>query len=178
MLPARATMAERVRWHEQHQKHCACRPIPRTVLAAMSPTETSEASSRATTRTADPRFAAVAKALAREPGVTSGSEAGSKPSRAFGSSGLKLDGKLFAMMSSRGQFVAKLPAARVDELVARGEGAYFDPGHGRLMKQWITIDDATSWRPLAREALTYARAITARPSAPTAAPRRRARSKR
>jgi len=28
---------------------------------------------------------------------------------------------------------------RVDELVSGGNGEYFDPGHGRLMKEWVTI---------------------------------------
>jgi hypothetical protein len=36
----------------------------------------------------------------------------------FGSSALKVHGKIFAMVSSAGQFVVKLPEARVDQLVA------------------------------------------------------------
>jgi hypothetical protein len=43
------------------------------------------------------------------------------------------------MMSSKGQFVVKLPMERVDELVASGQGEYFDLGHGRLMKEWVVI---------------------------------------
>jgi hypothetical protein len=30
-MPQRATMAQRVEWHLQHQLNCACRPIPPTV---------------------------------------------------------------------------------------------------------------------------------------------------
>jgi hypothetical protein len=39
-------------------------------------------------------------------------------------------------MLVKGRFVAKLPRGRVDELVSGGSGEYFDPGHGRLMKEW------------------------------------------
>ena len=41
------------------------------------------------------------------------------------------------MISSKGQFVAKLPRERVDELVRLGQGEHFDPGHGRKMKEWV-----------------------------------------
>jgi len=97
----------------------------------------------------DPRFRPVAKAFANDRRVTTGG-------KGFGSSGLKVDGKLFAMISSRGLFVAKLPRKRVDELVRQGAGKPFDPGHGRLMKEWIEIDGAeASWIGLAREARAF-----------------------
>ena len=71
----------------------------------------------------------------------------------FGASGLKVDGKPFAMLS-KGELVVKLPRQRVDELVAAGTGKPFDPGHGRLMKEWVTIPVARSrsWgkRPCSR----------------------------
>jgi hypothetical protein len=81
----------------------------------------------------DRRFAPVVAAFARHPQVTRGG-------KGFGSTGLKVNGKLFAFMSSTGQFVAKLPRARVDELVRAGKGRHFDPGHGRLMKEWVAIE--------------------------------------
>jgi hypothetical protein len=34
-MPARATLEQRIRWHLAHARHCACREIPRTVLAAL-----------------------------------------------------------------------------------------------------------------------------------------------
>jgi hypothetical protein len=34
-MPKNATMAQRIAWHRAHAKHCACRPIPKTVEAAM-----------------------------------------------------------------------------------------------------------------------------------------------
>jgi TfoX N-terminal domain len=78
------------------------------------------------------------------------------PGRGFGASGLKVDGKIFAMVS-RGELVVKLPRERVDELIAAGKGTRFDPGHGRLMKEWVSVgpDEAASWRKLAEEARAF-----------------------
>jgi hypothetical protein len=62
------------------------------------------------------------------------------------------------MISSKGLFVAKLSRERVDELVRTRQGSYFDPGHGRLMKQWVALNGPTpSWASLAREAYQFAR---------------------
>jgi TfoX/Sxy family transcriptional regulator of competence genes len=76
--------------------------------------------------------------------------------RKFGASGLKVDGKLFAMLS-KGELVLKLPKERVDELIAAHGGKRFDPGHGRLMKEWVTIEPAKSrsWPKLAEEARQF-----------------------
>ncbi len=99
----------------------------------------------------DPRFETIVKALSKERGVTYGG-------KGFGSSALKLGGKIFAMMSSKGEFVVKLSKARVDELVADDAGSYFDPGRGRLMKEWLSVSAAPKrWLPLAKEALAFAR---------------------
>ncbi len=98
------------------------------------------------------RFAAVVAALAAQPRVTVG--AGKK---GFGSSALKVGDKIFAMISSQGMFVVKLPKARVDELVASGTGQRFDPGHGRIMKEWLALEPGSGedWLALAREALRF-----------------------
>ena len=97
----------------------------------------------------DPRFVPIVKAFAKDRRVTTGG-------KGFGSSGLKVDGKLFAMISSRGLFVAKLPRKRVAELVQLGSARPFDPGHGRLMREWIELDGAeASWISLAREARAF-----------------------
>jgi TfoX/Sxy family transcriptional regulator of competence genes len=61
--------------------------------------------------------------------------------RMFGSDGLKTGGKFFAMVS-KGALVVKLPAERVDVLVSSGAGERFDPGHGRLMKEWASLRPA------------------------------------
>jgi hypothetical protein len=97
----------------------------------------------------DPRFAPVIAAFTKDPQVTYGG-------KGFGSTGLKVNGKLFAMISSKGSFVAKLPKDRVSELVRLGKGEPFDPGHGRLMKEWIVIHDKKgSWIELAEEARRF-----------------------
>jgi hypothetical protein len=71
----------------------------------------------------------------------------------FGSGALKVNGKIFAMMSSKGEFVIKLSEERVNELVAAGKGSRFDPGRGRIMKEWLAMTtDHALWIPLAREA--------------------------
>ncbi|MGI8552752.1 MAG: hypothetical protein ACR2PL_18485 [Dehalococcoidia bacterium] len=53
--------------------------------------------------------------------------------------------------------MVKLPRQRVDALIAAGEGERFDPGHGRLMKEWVAIEpsSAEAWLPLAREAMPF-----------------------
>jgi hypothetical protein len=75
-----------------------------------------------------------------------------KRGRKFGSNGLKVNGKLFALFT-QGTLVVKLRKERVAALVAEGVGRPFDPGHGRLMKEWLTIENPrASWLDLAREA--------------------------
>jgi hypothetical protein len=64
-------------------------------------------------------------------------------------------GGIFAMLV-KGRFVTKLPKSRVDELVTAGRGERFDPGHGRLMKEWIAIGSGRAdWVALAEEALAF-----------------------
>ena len=70
--------------------------------------------------------------------------------------GLRVGGKIFAMLV-RGDLVVKLPRARVDALVAAGQGQAFDPRRdGRLMKEWLVFrGDDPSWLDLAREAHAF-----------------------
>jgi hypothetical protein len=59
-------------------------------------------------------------------------------------------------MLVKDKLVVKLPKQRVDELVAARAGTYFDPGHGRLMKQWISIGpDRAAWVDLAKDAYAF-----------------------
>ncbi len=68
---------------------------------------------------------------------------------------LTVQGKIFAMFT-RGKFVAKLSKERVDEIVSAGKGERFNPGHGRLMKEWVALDTQTeSWVALALEAYEF-----------------------
>ena len=81
--------------------------------------------------------------------------------RRFGSQALRRHGRIFAMLAGD-CLVVKLPRARVDELVAAGDGVRFDAGKGVPMKEWFTLyaDSALSWSDLAREALAFAAATT------------------
>jgi hypothetical protein len=77
----------------------------------------------------------------------------------FGSSrGLRVGGKIFAIFGER-ELTVKLPKARVDELVDSGVGTRFDPGHGRLMREWLTVSTrhAAQWERLADGALRFVR---------------------
>jgi hypothetical protein len=76
--------------------------------------------------------------------------------RGFGSDALKVDGHIFAMLVGD-ELVVKLPRQRVDALIAAGQGRRFDPGHGRLMKEWLTVGstDEDSWLALADEAKEF-----------------------
>jgi len=68
---------------------------------------------------------------------------------------LNVSGKIFAMQV-KGKLVVKLPKQRVDELFVKGKGEYFDPGHGRLMKEWASVDAPESeWVALAKEAYRF-----------------------
>ena len=103
------------------------------------------------------RFAEVVRALANEPGVSHG-----KPgSRTFGHSALKVHDKIFAMVSSSGDFVVKLPKARVDALVAGRAGKRFAASNGGLMKEWLQVESSSDgeWLELAREALAFVRSL-------------------
>jgi len=96
----------------------------------------------------DRAFAPVVAAFARDRRVGQGRMFSSK-------SVLNVDGKIFAMFV-KGQFVAKLPKPRVDEMVKAGVGKPFDPGHGRLMKEWIALSGpSATWIALAKEARAY-----------------------
>jgi len=96
-------------------------------------------------------FHELAARLLADQTVSQGTGFGSTP-------GLRVGGKIFAMLSRQGELVVKLPKQRVDELVASGAGARFDPRHdGRLMKEWVTVPGRLSgdWAQLATEALQF-----------------------
>jgi len=103
--------------------------------------------------TPEERYAAIVEALLSNPDVTLGSPG----KKGFGSSALRTGGKIFAMLAGGDRFVVKLPQQRVDALIASGDGERFDPGHGRLMKEWVAVELASQegWLPLAREALEF-----------------------
>jgi hypothetical protein len=101
-----------------------------------------------------PEFMRVSRALARKAGVTR------EVRRGFGSGALKVNGKIFAMMSGKGQFVVKLPRERVDELVSSGDGERWGPGPGRVMKEWAAVGDGrVDWLELAHEAYGFVKGL-------------------
>jgi len=101
-------------------------------------------------------FATIVEELLGNPGVTPPSD-GTQSKKGFGSSGLKIHHKIFAMLV-RGKLVVKLPRSRLDALIAAGDGERFDPRHdGRFMKEWVTLKltSTEEWLPLAREAMEF-----------------------
>jgi len=112
--------------------------------------EKSTGSSKGDSAAADARFAPVVAAFAGKRDVTRESRQG------FGSGALKVNGKIFAMMTPRAAFVVKIPKARVDELVHDGIGKRFEPGPGRVMKEWLALDSHSErWIDLAKEAYRF-----------------------
>ena len=106
-----------------------------------------KASGQAQDAKAEESFARVTRAFADDKEVSFG--------RLFASDGLKVHNKIFAMLV-RGSLVVKLPKARVDALIAAKQGDRFDPGHGRLMKEWVVIEPgAGDWLALAKEARRF-----------------------
>jgi TfoX/Sxy family transcriptional regulator of competence genes len=104
---------------------------------------------------AEDRWAALVDAMLAEGGATHGNESGAQ--RAFGSTSVKTNGKIFAMLV-KDRLVVKLDRRRVDALVAAGEGERFDPGHGRLMKEWLSVAEPASddaWLGLATESEAF-----------------------
>src|ERR1051325_407985 len=93
-------------------------------------------------------FDRVVRAFAATETVTAG--------KMMSSLGLKVNGKIFAMLRY-GRLVVKLPKARVDELVKAKQGSRFDPrGDGRVMKEWIVLKGSTPpWVGVAREAYRF-----------------------
>ncbi len=77
--------------------------------------------------------------------------------RGFGSGALKVGGKIFASLSSGDRLLLKLPAARVDALIAQGAGERFTTGPGRPKREWITIgpSHASLWIALSDEARAF-----------------------
>jgi hypothetical protein len=107
--------------------------------------------------TAEAGFARIVQGLGDLPGVTKPDTLGG-PARRFGESALRVDGRIFAMLSG-GRLVLKLPRGRVAELIESGAGGTYDAGKGRPMKEWISLEPEHQerWLELATEALEFVR---------------------
>ncbi len=75
----------------------------------------------------------------------------------FGSQGLRTGTKYFAIWWHE-QLVVKLPADRLRELVASGDGQVFQPMPGRPMNGWLLLRGSAEWDPLVIEARTHVEA--------------------
>ena len=95
------------------------------------------------------RFEQLAARFVGDPDVSTGTGFGSAP-------GLRVRGKIFAMLV-HDRLVVKLPGQRVDRLVSSGLGERFDPGHGRIMKEWVTVSarSTADWIELANDAMAF-----------------------
>ena len=107
------------------------------------------------------QFAALVAAMLERTEATHGSGAAAGARRSFGSTSLKANGRIFAMLV-KDRLVVKLPARRVEELVAEGAGERFDPGHGRPQREWLSVASSSwdDWLALAVEAEAF---VGARP---------------
>jgi hypothetical protein len=103
----------------------------------------------------DEKYAKLARALAKDPQVAL--PIGKK---GFGRNGLYFRGRLFAFLSHKKQLVLKLEPERVKDIVAAGDGTFWDPRRdGRVFKNWVVLKPGPerNWLPLAREALKLAK---------------------
>ncbi len=91
-------------------------------------------------------FGALAEPYLSLPDVRSGTGFG-------GNQGLRRAGKVFAMIVE-GSLVVKLPRDHAEAVVAAGHATPFDPGHGRLMREWIavSVDRPDDWAMLVAQA--------------------------
>lgn len=74
-----------------------------------------------------------------------------------GAQGLKVGAKMFAMFS-KGDLLLKMPPERVAALIAAKRGLPYDPGTGKVMKNYVVIPAAKkrSWIKLCEEAAAAA----------------------
>ena len=80
----------------------------------------------------------------------------------FGSTGLRVRGKVFALATFDGDLMVKVPAARAAELAAAGAATPVSMA-GRTMREWVAMPLAagpSAWRALIDEAHAYVDAIT------------------
>jgi hypothetical protein len=94
------------------------------------------------------RFADIVASLRRNPAVTApSSDSEGRGRKSFGSSGLKVKNKVFAMVASRGEFVVKLPRERVDALVASpGHAPHRGPKVHQHLLDAVRRGDSRGWR--------------------------------
>jgi TfoX/Sxy family transcriptional regulator of competence genes len=101
--------------------------------------------------TGSPEFADLVALCAAWPGV----EVPDGSRRGFGSTALRVGGRIFAM-ESMGRLVVKLPAERVRGLLDSGEGQPFTAGKAKWLKEWVSLPlDHPEADAIAREAYDF-----------------------
>ena len=85
-----------------------------------------------------------------------GARAGFGSKRGFGRDSLTVGGRIFALPDGPA-LVLKLPAARVEALVAEGTGLRWDGHRARALREWVAVPPAAGahWLPLAEEAWRF-----------------------
>jgi hypothetical protein len=73
----------------------------------------------------------------------------------FGSKGLRLGRRFFAIWWHAQRLVVKLPAGRIEQLLAEGRGEPFEPMEGRRMNGWVVLDEDVDWAAVAAEARAF-----------------------
>jgi hypothetical protein len=83
--------------------------------------------------------------------------------RMFSVDGLRVRGKVYAFVEHEGHLMLKLPAPRIDALVAGGSIARVIM-RDREMREWVTVplSDETQWAGLIDEARAFVDSITPR----------------
>ena len=82
-------------------------------------------------------------------------QGGVSVSAGSGAQGIKANSVMFAMFF-KGDLLLRLPHARVQELVERGDGRPYDPGTGPMKDRvLVPYDKEALWIPLSEESLDH-----------------------
>ena len=100
------------------------------------------------------RWEALVGDVLGEGSATYGNEGG--PERAFGCD-VAQDRREDLRDAREGAARREAAGERVEELVEAGVGQRFDPGHGRIQKEWLSVTggDPSEWRSLATESEAF-----------------------
>jgi len=81
--------------------------------------------------------------------------------RMFGSEGVRIRGKVFAFLGFNGTLMAKLPTARIDDLVQAGTARRMIM-KGRPLREWVEVgtDQAEAWAGIIHDARAFLDEIT------------------
>ncbi len=81
--------------------------------------------------------------------------------RMFGSEGVRIRGKVFAFLGFDGTLMAKLPTARIDDLVQAGTARRMIM-KGRPLREWVEVgtDQAEAWAGIIHDARAFLDEIT------------------